>query len=141
MSAKKITDNSTPQNPQTITMELVSLRFPHITDQIFEILNNRSLTKCRKVHKTWLRFIDDANYPWSRILKKHPMEMGQTPFHIAAKTGQLRMWELFLNEKDKINLPKDDYGITPLHLSARYGHLKTCKLLMKDAKDKFPQDH
>ena len=82
-------------------MEVLPLRFPHIADQIFEILNNKSLAKCREVHKNWLRFIDDADFPWSRILKKYPTENGQTALHIAAKTGQLHKCKLLMNDVTK----------------------------------------
>ena len=117
-------------------MEIIALRFPHITDQIFELINNKSVTKCREVEKTWLSFIDEADLPWKRILKKYPGETGQTPLHIAAMTGQLRKCEVFFYR----SLHQDIQGVTALHLSASYGHLKICELLMKGVKEKLPKD-
>ena len=117
-------------------MEIIALRFPHITDQIFELINNKSITKCREVEKTWLRFIDEDDLPWKRILRKYPVEMGQTPLHIAAMTGQLQKCQVFF----KRNLHQDIQGITALHLSATYGHLKISELLMKGVREKLPKD-
>jgi len=38
-------------------------RFPHIATQIFEQLDNKSLTNCREVSKSWQKFIDDNHLP------------------------------------------------------------------------------
>ena len=50
-------------------MEYLIERFPHIAEQIFEQLDNKSLSKCREVNKVWKNFIDERNYPWIRIVK------------------------------------------------------------------------
>ena len=50
-------------------MEYLIERFPHIAEQIFEQLDNESLTKCREVNKVWKNFIDERNYSWIRIVK------------------------------------------------------------------------
>ena len=42
-------------------MEEVLLRFCHIGKQIFEELDNGSLTKCREVNESWRGFIDVEN--------------------------------------------------------------------------------
>ena len=52
-----------------LKMEYLTERFPHIAEQIFEQLDNKSLTKCREVNKVWKNFIDERNYPWIRIVK------------------------------------------------------------------------
>ena len=39
-------------------MEEISLRFGHITKQIFEHLGNTNLTKCRKISNAWQKIID-----------------------------------------------------------------------------------
>ena len=121
-------------------MEVLPLRFPHIADQIFEILNNKSLAKCREVHKNWLRFIDDADFPWSRILKKYPTENGQTAMHIAAKTGQLYKCKLLMNDA-KEKLPRDHEGSTPFHEAAKIGHMEICELFMNNSDGELPEDN
>ena len=49
---------------------------PHIGTQIFEELDNQSLTKCREVCKSWQELIDNRNIPWKRILMKFPSGEG-----------------------------------------------------------------
>ena len=43
-------------------------RFPQVAEQIFEELDNKSLSKCREVAKSWKYLIDQRNYPWTRIV-------------------------------------------------------------------------
>ena len=67
-------------------MDFVELfeRFPHIGKQIFEKLDNKNLTKCREVCKSWQKFIGDENIPWNRILMKFPTAEGmhlKTEYH------------------------------------------------------------
>ena len=51
-------------------MEEVILRFPHLGRQIFEKLDNQSLSKCRIIGKTWKSFIDNEKFPTFAIIKK-----------------------------------------------------------------------
>ena len=43
------------------------LRFPHLAEQIFEELDNKSLTNSRVVGASWHNFIDARDYPWKRF--------------------------------------------------------------------------
>ena len=49
-------------------MEELIARFPQIAEQIFEQLDNKSLTNCREVAKSWQEFVDDRNMSWVRIV-------------------------------------------------------------------------
>ena len=51
-------------------MEEVILRFPHLIEQIFEKLDNKSLTKSRKVSISWKNVIDNQRYYWIRNVQK-----------------------------------------------------------------------
>ena len=42
-------------------MEEVLLRFSHLGEGIFHLLDEKNLQKCRKVGRTWKRFIEDPN--------------------------------------------------------------------------------
>ena len=52
-----------------LKMEYLIERFPHIAEQIFQQLDNKSLSICREVNKVWKNFIDERNYPWIRIVQ------------------------------------------------------------------------
>ena len=51
-------------------MEETILRFPHLGRQIFEKLNNQSLTTSRKIGKNWKSFIDNEKFLTFAIIKK-----------------------------------------------------------------------
>ena len=80
-------------------MEDLIFRFPFVAQQIFEKLDNKSLTKCREVSKMWKDFIDDRNYSWIRIIKIPTILQNENTYlHTAAKSGQIEMFEMIINE-------------------------------------------
>jgi hypothetical protein len=56
--------------------QIINIGVPHIGEQIFEELDNQSLTKCREVCNFWKKLIDNKNIPWNRILMKFPSGEG-----------------------------------------------------------------
>ena len=48
-------------------MEEAFLRFPHLPEQIFEILDNESLANLRSTAISWRNFVDDREYPLNRF--------------------------------------------------------------------------
>ena len=46
------------------------LRFPHISEAIFNQLDDVTLADCRKINKIWLNFIDNQRFLWIRLIKK-----------------------------------------------------------------------
>ena len=49
-------------------MENVHLRFPHLAKQICQELCNLDLIKCKKLSKSWKKFIEDEKFYWIRII-------------------------------------------------------------------------
>ena len=48
-------------------MEEVLLRFPHIGERIFDLVEDKDLIKCKNVSKTWRQLIPEKY--WIRIIK------------------------------------------------------------------------
>jgi len=73
-------------------MEEILLRFPLIGENIFKKLSNKNLIKCKKVGKTWERFIINEKFYKLKVkyekIQKHYNKNGETPLHEAAKNGQ-----------------------------------------------------
>ena len=85
-------------------------RFSHITEQIFAHLDNKSLSNCREVKKSWQKFIDENNIVWIRIVNIPSVpKNGNTFLHIATRTGQIGITELILSEDCEVN-PKNNAG-------------------------------
>ena len=82
-----------------LMMENLILRFPHIAQQIFEKLSDKSLTKCRQVGKLWQAFIDENSLPWIRIIKiPSILTKGNTYLHVASKSGQIKIFNMIVAE-------------------------------------------
>ena len=60
-------DSNDKQNLLINMMEEAFLRFPHLPEQIFKQLDNKSLTNSRVVGIYWQIFIDERDYSWIRI--------------------------------------------------------------------------
>jgi len=82
-------------------MEELFEEFPPVAKQIFEKLDNKNLTKCREVCKSWQKFIDNEKITWNRILMKFPLGEG------------LNLWKL--NEENRL-------VNKALNLEWKYGH-------------------
>ena len=59
-------------------MEVIALRFSHLSEGIFNLLNNESIAKCRKVSRFWNQFLDNDKQLWIRIIKSY--EQNQAGF-------------------------------------------------------------
>ena len=68
-------------------------RFAHVTEQIFEQLDQKSLSNCKEVSKSWKEIIDHKNLPWIQIVNVPKiLQNGETYLHHTAKTGQSEMF-------------------------------------------------
>ena len=57
-------------------MEELFEKSPSSAKHIFEKLDNKNLTKCRGICKSWQEFIDNQKIAWNRILMKFPIGEG-----------------------------------------------------------------
>ena len=102
-------------------MEELFSRYPHISEKIFQQLDDKSLTNCREVSKSWQEFLDSKNMSWIRIVdfptsvafgNKYISEVryrGNTYLHLASVTGQLAMFVMIF-ECEEIKNPSNSEG-------------------------------
>ena len=92
-------------------MDEAMKRFPHLTEQIIQKMDNKGLVKSREVSRTWQEFVDAKEYPWLRIvriptrLKRSnclTRHMCNTYLHLAAEYGQFGMFEWILEREAKV---------------------------------------
>ena len=73
------------------------------------------------------------------VIDRNPRDNhGQTPLHLAAKNGHLKVCKAIIKEADDKN-PKDNRGMTPFHIAALMGHEKICKVFMSSVDDYNPK--
>ena len=52
-------------------MEEILLRFPMLGREIFKEFDNETLVECRQIDETWMGFIDNEKFKWTRVIQKY----------------------------------------------------------------------
>ena len=116
-------------------MEHFTEAFPHIADQIFQQLDNKSLTNCREVSKSWLKFIDDRNISWIRIIKSP--KISRAVLKLSAKISECTT----NSKRPRLDAEKSNFGlfsvsdfrtildIVYLNIAAETGQTKIFKMI------------
>ena len=108
------------------------VRFPHLPEQIFQKLNNKSLFKCREVARSWQNIIDGRNHPWLRIVNIPAiLKRRNTYLHLSAKTGQIEAFKTGLNKEGDKSI-QNERGETPFHYACQSGRLKMVEFLLQN---------
>ena len=104
----------------------IFLRFPHLSEAIFNHLDNISLTNCRKVSETWKNVIDQEKFPWLRRIQSYRGTF--EPFleqwsKVIKKTPVEEIKELCLAVEHFFKLGSNmmDEQYSPLHIAAEIG--------------------
>ena len=128
---------------ETTFLDEMMLRFPHIVQDVFKELDNKSLTNCRNVSRACCDFIDDEklywvrkiqNYvsmknfliQWQKVLRNTPIENIKKIFVIVKE---------FI--ENNLNLKKQQ--LSPLHVVGAQGHLEFCKFIIEKTKVPNPK--
>ena len=118
-------------------MDALMLRYPHLPEQIFQKLNNKSLFKSRVVARSWKDLIDRRKYPWLRIvIIPTILENRNTYLHLAAETGQIEAIEIAFSEEEDENIT-NRFGETPFHLACVNGRFEIVQFLLKNSDLEF----
>ena len=116
-------------------MEVFIQRMSHVADQIFEHLDNKTLVNCKEVSKPWQIYIEKKNFSWIRIVDIPRVEIGEfliknAVLHIAAETGQSKIFKMILENEGGKNPMCNQNFITPFHLVCESGNFKIAKFLI-----------
>ena len=152
-------------NVNTTFLDEMMLRFPHIVQDIFEELDNKSLKKCRIVSRTCCGFIDNQKFYWIRKIQNCvDMKKFQQQWHQVLKCtptedvkemfeGLNIFWNMILKGKQKnckcsslhiIAVQRYDakWGPSPwspLHIAAEQGNLEFSKYIIEKTNDPNPK--
>ena len=127
-------------------METLTLKFPHLSEMIFDHLNNQSLYNCKIVSKTWSIYIGDQKFYGVRIIKetvKKFHKLSEPWLEVFKKANSGNIMELrncldqfYEERREKRHFNKE---VTPLHVSANAGNILLYKAIHKLAKNKQPR--
>ena len=134
-------------------MEEILLRFPHLSEEIFNLLDNKSLGKSKKVDRHWNVYIAKQKFisiriikitvgrfqkvgpEWNKLLSKSTtktttdLQKAVQLFYLEQKISQGRSKRTIFHN---LNMPN---GITPLHIAAFSGDLDLLKIILGENKN------
>ena len=127
----------------TPTIATILSRFPALAEDIFKELNNKSLTKCRKVSVQWQNFIDNQKFIWLRRILKYNGSMTEFSDHwkrmiTNTSTDHVKEFSTVMETFLEVYDSKCESQWAPLHLAAYQGQLEISKLIMERTKDNNP---
>ena len=118
-------------------MEDVIMRFPHLAEKIFDSLENKSLTTCREVSKSWNNFVCKKKFFLIRVIE------GEVEYFHALGNDWKKIFDKGTTETiadlrngvgqfyGKGNGLKYHEGLTPSHVAAGTGKLELLKSIEK----------
>ena len=123
------------------------MRFPHLSDMIFDHLDNQSLINCKIVSKTWSIYIREQKFYGIRIISekvKKYQKLTKPWFEVFKKANTETIMELkdsFGQIKEAREQNPNEYNneITPLHVSASLGNISLYESIHKFAQNKQPR--
>ena len=127
-------------------MEIFFTKFSHLTEKVFDQLDDKSLVNCRKVNKSWQNYLDNQKLLQIRIIKatiSHFHEVGPAWTRVFDKATTKTIMDLgesvrkFYQKDPGLTYHK---GLTPLHVTAGTGNLLTLLNIYDKAIQKCPKD-
>ena len=141
-------------------MEILTMRFSHLSEMIFDHLDNHSLANCKIVSKSWsiyigvqkfygIRIIKETvkkfhrlSQPWFEVFKKanteNIMEL-KNCFHPFYDVRKQKQHGVFRDSVFRDRVFKCNKEVTPLHVSAGAGNILLYKSIHEFAKNKQPK--
>ena len=99
-STQTFTTKKKKMKEQFINPMRFYLRFPHISEKIFQQSNKDSIKNSRKVCKSWQNCIDNKNILWRKIVKSNNCN---EVFLSACKNGHFKMVEMLVDKNTQFN--------------------------------------
>ena len=129
------------------------MRFPHVSEIIFDHLDNQSLANCKIVSKTWSIYIEEKKFYAIRIIKEtvkkiHHLE--KPWFEVFKRANTETIMELrncvdqfYENKRQKLPLFHESlcqqFHFTPLHICAGVGNILLYQSIHNVVKNKQPR--
>ena len=128
---------------KTTFLDEMMLRFPHLAQDVFEELDNKSLANCRNLSRSCCDFIDNEKFYWVRKIQncvrmtKFQQQWNKVLENIPTQDAKeiFVIIEIFF----RYDLNRKKLQWSPLHIAAEQGHLEFCKYIIEKTKDSNPK--
>ena len=144
------------ENSQNFTMETIFDRFPTLSDDIFENLDEKSLTKCVEVNRKWQTtlanqkvYLKKKIQLWSKHSKQFRKEWNmavlKTPLELLRRLSEYIVeHEYFECDYGPSSIEEDSQScvcllLSPIHFAALHGNIELLKHIEVKTKNKSPK--
>ena len=120
------------------------LRYPSLSETIFDELDDKTLVKCRILNKVWCHSIDEQRNTWMKMIRRKYSKRHLSIFQkdwgkVFHRTPIEFVKELAMTVKSKFKGDYiENYCFKPLHFAAMSGNLKLYTFINEKVEDKFP---
>ena len=110
-------------------MENICIRFSHLSEKIFDSLDNENIVNCKETSQFWYDFLDGQKFVQIRIImatvgKFHSIGKSWNKVLSSASTETIMVLRDAVNQFYKTDSELFYYnGLTPMHMAAATGNL------------------
>ena len=128
-------------------MEELCIRFSHLTEKMFDLLDNESMINCKEASRFWCNYLDGQKIVQIRIIKAkveqfHSIGDSWTKAFNSATTKTIMTLGTVVNQFYKRDMGLKYFeGLTPMHAATATGELLLYKKLKDKSLDKHPKDN
>ena len=124
-------------------METLFLRFPHLSEAIFDQLENKSLVNCKCINNPWWSYIERLKLMKIRIIEKslEAMNVNQISWKRILKKANMEILEELKLAVNQFYLfyGKKHFRLTPTHVAANRGNISLFEFVFQVADLKNPK--
>ena len=124
-------------------METLFLRFPHLSEAIFDHLENKSLVNCKCINNPWWGYIGSLKLVKIRIIEKslEAMNVNQMSWKRILKKANMEILEELKLAVNQFYLfyEKKHFRLTPTHIAANRGNITLFEFVFRVADLKNPK--
>jgi len=111
-------------------------RFPHISEIIFNYVEDKDLKHCKEVCKTWCTFINKKSFYWTRLIQDYAGKCEEfsedwTKFFHKIPLDIIQEFAKIVKQFYGIRPIRRKYQWSPLHLTAESGHSSLSKYIIQ----------
>ena len=142
----KVVKTDVKENVSPTMMNTLFARFPHISEAIFSIVDNKSLSNSRKVNREWRSNIDNLKNRWIRKIqwRTKKCDKFRNEWDLALKGTPVEILKKLCSAIDKFNgfRGTNIIQLSPLHIVARIGPSELFTYVLAKMEIKNPEnDH
>ena len=127
-------------------MDNICIRFSHLSERIFDSLDNENLNNCKEASRFWFHFLDGQKFVQIRIIKAtvgqfHSIGKSWNKVFNSASTETIMVLGDAINQFYKKGSDLEYYDeLTPMHTAAATGDLFLLTKIQEKSLDNHPKD-